>query len=187
MVFNGKFKISVIITHLIYFGKRVKKALFLDRDGVINKDKGYVSKAEDFEFIDGVIQTLQEFSNRGYLLIIITNQSGIGRGYYSVEDFKKLNQYMLDELQKHLVHVDGVYFCPHDPILECDCRKPKPKMVLDAVREFGIELENSIFVGDKSSDMKCALNAGVGKMFFVGSDERFNCIEKLADLLRCEV
>ncbi len=162
------------------------KALFLDRDGVINVDKGYVCKEQNFIFCEGVFEALRHFQTMQYLLIIITNQSGIGRGYYSGDDFEKLNSYMLDELEKQNIHVKKVYHCPHAPEQNCQCRKPQPKMILDAVQEFGINAKNSIMVGDKLSDVKAGFNAGVGKLFLIGEQkgEFFKNIKSLQELTK---
>ncbi len=159
----------------------MNKALFLDRDGVINIDSGYVYKIEDFIFCDGVFEALRHFQNLGYLIIIITNQSGIGRGYYKKEDFVNLTNYMLDEFKKKNIHVKKVFFCPHAPEEKCTCRKPKPKMILDAIKEFDIDTKNSIMVGDKLSDVEAGASAGVGKLFLIGK-ENGNFFENIKSL-----
>lgn len=146
----------------------MNKAIFLDRDGVINIDKNYVHKIEDFEFIDGVKEALKYFQNLGYILIIVTNQSGIGRGYYRQEDFEKLTNWMIDELEKDKIFIKKVYFCPHRPDENCDCRKPNPKMILDAAKEFNVDLKKSWMIGDKESDIEAGLNAGVKKTILIG-------------------
>jgi len=161
------------------------KAAFLDRDGVINIDKSYVHKVEDFEFIDGVFEALKFLQDRGYLLIVVTNQSGIGRGYYSEEDFQILTSYMLKELKKNGIDIAKVYHCPHSPDAKCECRKPAPKMLLDAKKEFDIDMQNSIMIGDKKSDIQVGKNAKVGKTVFIGKDceaEADLCIQKISQL-----
>jgi len=152
------------------------KAAFLDRDGVINIDKSYVHKVEDFEFVDGVFETLKFLQDRGYLLIVVTNQSGIGRGYYSEEDFQTLTSYMLKELKKNGIDIAKVYHCPHSPDVKCECRKPAPKMLLDAKKEFDIDMQNSLMIGDKKSDIEVGKNAKVGTTIFIGDKK-----EPLAD------
>lgn len=149
----------------------MKRAIFLDRDGVINIDKGYVSKIEDFKFIDGVIKSLKKLQNAGFLLIIITNQSGIGRGYYSLEDFEKLTNWMLEELKKSGVFIEKVYFCPHSPDENCECRKPSSGMIKEALKEFNIDPKNSWMVGDKQSDILAAFGAGVLNFIYVGDEK----------------
>jgi len=153
------------------------KAVFLDRDGVINIDKSYVCKIEDFEFSDGVFEVLRRFQENGYKLFVVTNQSGIGRGYYSEEDFQVLTSYMLDALKQEGIYIEKVYHCPHHPNLKCKCRKPEPKMLLDAKKEFDIDMKNSIMIGDKKSDIEVGKNAGVGKTIMI-SDQK----EPLADI-----
>lgn len=146
-----------------------KAAIFLDRDGVINQDSGYVSHSDDFIFIDGVIDALRELKEKGYLLVVVTNQSGIARGLFSEDDFMRLTEWMDWSLADRGVDLDGIYFCPHHPSAgsglntqACDCRKPAPGMLLEAARELGINLAASYMVGDKVSDMNAAIAAGVG-------------------------
>ena len=148
----------------------MNKAIFLDRDGVINEDSGYVSKVENFKFIDGVFEALKGFKKLGFLLIIVTNQSGIGRGFYSLEDFENLNKFMLDEFAKNAVFIDKVYFCPHGMEAGCECRKPKPGMILRALREFDIDPQKSFLIGDKPSDIEAAKNANLANAYQIGID-----------------
>ncbi|WP_413700354.1 D-glycero-beta-D-manno-heptose 1,7-bisphosphate 7-phosphatase [Psychromonas sp. KJ10-10] len=151
-----------------------KRAIFLDRDGVINVDNGYVSVVDDFEFIDGVIEALQELKKQNYLLVVITNQSGIARGYFSEEQFHTLTEWMDWSLADRGVDLDGIYYCPHhsehglgEYKVDCDCRKPNPGMINDAVKELGIDLSQSILVGDKVSDIQAGINAGVKYNYLV--------------------
>ncbi len=146
------------------------RAIFLDRDGVINVDKSYVYKIEDFEFCEGIFETLREFQKLGFLLIIVTNQSGIGRGYYTDEDFRDLSSWKLNELKKRDIFIDALYHCNHDPDSGCECRKPAPKMLLDAKEKFDIDMENSWMIGDKKSDIDAALNAGVKNTILIAKD-----------------
>lgn len=148
-----------------------KKVLFLDRDGVINEDLGYVSKIEDFKFKDEIFEVLDYFSKLNYLLIIATNQSGIARGFYSKNDFIKLNSYMLESFAKHNIFIDKVYFCPHSSQENCICRKPNIGMILQAKSDFCIDLENSIMIGDKISDIKMAINAKIGTKVLLSDNE----------------
>lgn len=143
----------------------LKKALFLDRDGVINEDFGYVCEVANFIFKDQIFEAIKGFMSSGFIVIIVTNQSGIGRGYYTLEQFESVSKFMLSEFEKNGVKIAKICFCPHDPEQNCDCRKPKPKMILDAASEFGIDLANSIMIGDKSSDVLAGENAGVGRNF----------------------
>ncbi|AFI05384.1 D-glycero-beta-D-manno-heptose 1,7-bisphosphate 7-phosphatase [Helicobacter cetorum] len=138
------------------------KALFLDRDGIINIDKGYVYKREDFEFQKGIFELLSHAKHLGYKLLLITNQSGINRGYYTLKDFEKLTEYLQENLLKKLgFSLDGIYFCPHTPQENCYCRKPKPLLILQATKEHNINLEQSFMIGDKESDIMAGLNAKV--------------------------
>jgi len=146
-----------------------KKALFLDRDGVINVDKGYVHRIEDFEFIDGIFDVLKYFQNKGFLLIIITNQAGIGRGYYTKDDFFMLTNWMLAQFKNKGIHIAKVYFSPYHPVhgqgkykKDSFCRKPNPGMILKAQEEFNMDLSESILIGDKVSDIKAGETAGIG-------------------------
>jgi D-glycero-D-manno-heptose 1,7-bisphosphate phosphatase len=140
----------------------MNKAIFLDRDGTINVEKNYLYKIEDFEFLPGVIEGLKLLQEAGYLLIIITNQSGIGRGYYTEEDFNILNNWMLEKLKEKGVKITAVYYCPHLPDAQvekyrknCECRKPKLGMFLRAIEDYDIDLSRSCAIGDKIRD--CAI------------------------------
>ena len=155
-------------------------AVFLDRDGVINVDHGYVSTWEQFEFLPGVPEALRKLQDAGYLLIIVSNQSGIGRGYYSERDLDTLNQAIAEHLASTLgVTLSGFYHCPHHPTeaegefrRHCDCRKPAPGMIRQAVLDHGIDVNTSLLVGDKDSDMAAGRAAGVAKLFKVASSSR---------------
>jgi D-glycero-D-manno-heptose 1,7-bisphosphate phosphatase len=148
--------------------------VFLDRDGVINRDTGYLGRWADFEFLPGVVAALQSLVASGWRIVVVTNQSGIARGYYSLEDYQELTRRMLSSLEASGVPILGVYFCPHHPdgvvhefVRECDCRKPLPGMIFRAAGDFSIDLRTSVFVGDKLSDMQAAAAAGVGHRYFV--------------------
>ncbi|MBD1394638.1 D-glycero-beta-D-manno-heptose 1,7-bisphosphate 7-phosphatase [Mucilaginibacter glaciei] len=157
----------------------MKKALFLDRDGVINIDKNYVYKISDFEFVDGIFDLCRKFQNDGYLIIVITNQAGIARGYYTTNDFKKLTAWMTEQFKVEGVMIDNVYFCPHHPDFNigCDCRKPNPGMILDAVRDFDIDLSLSLLIGDKQSDLDAGSNAGIKKLILTKKDQSLRTLE----------
>ena len=144
----------------------------MDRDGVINVDKSYVYKACDFEFKDGIFALCALFLQKGYEIFVITNQSGIARGFYSEEDFENLSEFMLDEFSKRGVEIKKVYHCPH--LEGCECRKPKPGMILKAQAEFDIDLANSILIGDNVTDMQAGLNAGVKTLCLVKNDENLD-------------
>ena len=149
----------------------MKKALFLDRDGVINKEKEYLYKIENFEFLDGVFETCKYFQDRGYLIIVITNQAGIARGKYTEEDFELLSTWMTQEFKRHDIIISRIYHCPHHPDFsdKCKCRKPAPGMILKACNEWGIDPYSSIVVGDKVSDVEAGRNAGIKNLFLINT------------------
>lgn len=146
------------------------KALFLDRDGVINYDPGYVYRIEDFEFMPGIFEALAGFMALGYEIFVVTNQSGIGRGYYSEDDFAKLSKYMIDEFKSYGVEIKKIYHCPHTPSDDCNCRKPKPGMILQALNENNIDPQASLIIGDKPSDLEAARRAGVESGYLIGDE-----------------
>jgi D-glycero-D-manno-heptose 1,7-bisphosphate phosphatase len=144
------------------------KALFLDRDGVINFDRGYVYRIEDFEFLPGIFEFCRVALDKGYKIFVITNQSGIGRGYFTESDFKALTDWMLVEFTQRGISITQVYYCPHHPEhglntyqVDCDCRKPKPGLLLRAMEEHSLSAKESVFVGDKESDLTAASAARV--------------------------
>ncbi len=152
-------------------------AVFLDRDGVINLDTGYVHRWEEFTFAAGAISAMRDLQDAGFLLIVVTNQAGIARGFYTTEQFETLTAQMLRHLEGEGVRIKAVYHCPHHPsgtvpalTIKCDCRKPGPGMLLKAACEHGISLPHSILIGDKPSDIYAAQAAGVGRAYMVESD-----------------
>jgi len=156
------------------------KALFLDRDGVINKEKNYVFKIEDFEFIDGIFDFCEYFQRKGYLIFVITNQAGIARGFYSENDFSTLTDWMVGQFEQRNICISKVYHCPHHPEITgpCDCRKPNPGMILQAADEFNLELRESILVGDYEHDLKAGENAGIVKNYLFRNKDDFKRISK---------
>lgn len=143
-----------------------KRAVFLDRDGTINVEKEYLYRIEDFEFIPGVPEAILRLNNAGWMVIVVTNQSGIARGLYTEEDMRKLHSHIDVQLSDIGAHVDGWYFCPHhlsgtEPYnLECSCRKPLPGMLIDAAYKNGIDLSLSWMIGDKLVDLEAGYAAG---------------------------
>lgn len=172
----------------------MQPAIFLDRDGTINVDHIYVHTVDEFDFIEGVIEALRELKKMGYLLVITTNQSGIARKIFTEEQFESLTEWMDWSLQEQDVFLDGIFYCPHDPNVEdCDCRKPKPGMILEAAKELNIDLKRSYMVGDKESDLLSGINAGVGATVLVKTGNEITpeamqhadlIIDSLADLPR---
>jgi D-glycero-D-manno-heptose 1,7-bisphosphate phosphatase len=165
-----------------------QKAFFFDRDGVINVDRGYVSTVEDFEFTDGIFDAMHMLADKGFLLLVVTNQSGIGRGYYTQEDFRRVTGWMLEQFAQQGIRIAGVYSCPHSPEADCDCRKPAPGMLQQAVREHNIDPAASWLIGDKPSDMDAAAAAGIQNRVLIGGADygqpvhRISTLRELRDL-----
>lgn len=143
-------------------------ALFLDRDGVINEDFGYVHKPEDTVFMPGIFDLVNAANSAGYKVVVVTNQAGIGRGYYSESDFHEYMSWQKSQFKNHGGRIDAIYYCPHHPNfgvgeyrLLCSCRKPKPGLIHKAVLDLGLNLSLSVLVGDKLSDIACGIAAGV--------------------------
>jgi D-glycero-D-manno-heptose 1,7-bisphosphate phosphatase len=138
-------------------------AIFLDRDGTLNVDKGYVYKPEDWEWVPGSYEALREFKKMGFLLIVVTNQGGAAKGLYGDAEINKLHEYINQDLSGHGVRIDDFYYCPHYPGIgeDCECRKPKPGMIRDAAKKWNIDLSRSFMIGDKPMDMELGENAGV--------------------------
>ena len=146
-----------------------KRALFLDRDGIINIDHGYVYKVEDFKFVEGIFELVRLFTDAGYLIFVVTNQSGIGRGYYTEKDFTILTELMKEKFLKNNIKIEEVYYCPHAPEVGCICRKPQTGMINKALENYDIDLYQSWMIGDKQSDIALATNAGIGKSIYIGN------------------
>ena len=145
-----------------------RNVLFLDRDGVINIDVGYLSNPAQLEFIPGAIEAMQEAQQRGYDIIVVTNQSGVARGYYTEDDVQALHAEMSRRLEAEGVHILAYYYCPHHPegTVEaykraCDCRKPNPGMLTKAIEEWNVDVDGSFLVGDKPSDIEAAESIGM--------------------------
>jgi len=157
------------------------KAVFIDRDGVINQDLGkYITKPEEFVFLPGVIDALKKLQKTEYKIIIITNQGGVGKGIYTEKDVKDIHDKMVKTLKAEGVRIDGVYYCPHHPNEDCECRKPRLGMVNAAIKDHKIDVKGSFFIGDKTSDIKAGKDAGC-KTFLVhtgyaGRDKKYDTI-----------
>lgn len=154
------------------------KAVFFDRDGTLNVDKDYLYKIEDFKWTEGAVSALQYCHEKGYLAVVITNQSGVARGYYTEADVHRLHRWMNQELEaKGEAPIDAFYYCPHHPkgkvaayACECSCRKPKSGLVLQAIKELDIDPAKSLMVGDKLRDIESGEAAGVrGALYKEGS------------------
>jgi len=156
----------------------VNRALFLDRDGVINHDSGYTSSTENFQFIDGIFDLCRAAKQLGYLIIVVTNQAGIGRGYYTEADFLKLTEWMCEQFEAESAPITEVFYCPYHPEYgvgdykkESFDRKPNPGMILQAAEKYNIDLAHSIMIGDNDSDMQAASKAGIGIRCYYMADD----------------
>jgi D-glycero-D-manno-heptose 1,7-bisphosphate phosphatase len=155
-----------------------RPALFLDRDGVLNEDRGFVSRWEDFHWIAGAKETVAAFNRAGWLVIVVTNQSGVGRGYYTEDDMHGLHARMGEDLAAAGAHIDAFYHAPQHPQSRLAAyrhpdpplRKPNPGMILQALSEWPIDAEASLLVGDKPSDLEAAERAGIRAALFDGGD-----------------
>jgi D-glycero-D-manno-heptose 1,7-bisphosphate phosphatase len=141
----------------------MNKALFIDRDGVINVDKVHVYRKEDFEFTDGIFDLCRRYSDKGYIILVMTNQAGIAKGFYNEEDFKKLTQWMTEQFRDRGIIISKVYYCPHHPDIDgpCQCRKPAPGMILQGVKDFDLDISECVLIGDKESDLEAGRRAGI--------------------------
>ena len=150
------------------------KTIFLDRDGVINKEVNYLNKIKNFEFIEGIFDACLYFQNLEYKIIIISNQSGIARGYFNVNDYKNLTEWMLDQFDKRSISILDIFYCPHGPKSKCNCRKPKPGMFIDAKTKYDISMTDSWMIGDSESDIQAANSAGISNTILVRSGHSIN-------------
>jgi D-glycero-D-manno-heptose 1,7-bisphosphate phosphatase len=146
----------------------MQKAVFLDRDGVINSDEGhyYIYKVEDYVINDGIREGLKMLQNAGFLLIVITNQGGVAKGEYSLDDVALVHHHLRSELAKSDIHLTDIYFCPHhESVSQCDCRKPSPKMIVDAMEKYEIDASQSFLIGDSTRDIEAGEKAGLKQCF----------------------
>lgn len=151
-----------------------RRALFLDKDGVINVNHGYVCTPDRTEFIDGIFDLCRAATEHGYLNVVVTNQAGIARGYYTERDFLEYMEWVRGEFRARGAKIDAVYYCPHHPVhgigdylRDCACRKPKPGMLMAAVRELAIDPGQSIMIGDSASDLAAGRAAGIGRVLLL--------------------
>jgi D-glycero-D-manno-heptose 1,7-bisphosphate phosphatase len=171
------------------------KAAFIDRDGVINKERDYVHRISDFVLLPGALEGLALLRDAGYLLIVVTNQAGIARGYYDQSDLDRLHVHLRALLAKQGISLDRIYFCPHHPqgsietlAIECRCRKPMPGMLLEAAKDFDLDLAASVLIGDKLSDVQAGRRAGVGRTVIVESGHHVEQAARLeADLVAADL
>lgn len=163
------------------------KAVFLDRDGTINKDVAYLYEIDKLEWVPGALEALKWLKEQGYTLFVITNQSGVARGYFQEEDVHKLHNYMQAEIEAAGAHIEKFYYCPHlkdAPVAKyavaCDCRKPKPGMLLQCCAEYDIDKANSFMVGDSKRDVEAAEAAGI-KGFLFNEENLLEFIRKIVN------
>ena len=168
--------------------KETKKVVFLDRDGVINIDKNYLYKWDDFEFISGSIEGMKKLINANYQIIIVTNQSGIARGFYSENEYLELTAKYNEVLKNNGINVLDIFYCPHFKggiikkyAIDCECRKPKPGMILKAIKKYEINITKSILIGDKESDIIAGRSSGLSKTFLISSNKNKKNLSTLAD------
>lgn len=166
---------------------RLQPALFLDRDGVINEEVGYLHRWEDVRFVDGIVSLIQQANQLGFFTCVVTNQAGIGRGLYSQADFDRLMDRMQTELLSQGARLDAVYSSPYHPIhglgeyqRETECRKPRPGMMLSAAADHHLDLAHSLMVGDRCSDMQAAVAAGIPHRLLFRSHDDMPCPEDIA-------
>ena len=150
------------------------KTIFLDRDGVINKEVGYLHRIEDFEFINGVFDACKHLQNLDYKIIIVTNQSGIYRGYYTESDFQVLTEWMIKKFKKNDIAVFDIFHCPHGPESNCNCRKPMPGMLIEAKDKHNIDMGKSWMIGDNENDITAAESAGISNTILVRSGHKID-------------
>ena len=169
----------------------MNRALFLDRDGVINNDLGYVHNQKDVIFLPGIFELVEKAKSLNYLVVIVTNQSGIGRGYFTVAQFNKLTLWMKNKFLENNGCIDAVYYCPYHPTkgignykIDSPLRKPYPGMINKAALDLEINLSESIMVGDNLTDMQAGESAGINKLFLYGkTSENFYSIDSLYKLM----
>ena len=150
------------------------KTIFLDRDGVINKEKNYLYKIDEFEFLDGIFDSCKYFLKLGYKIIIITNQSGIARGFYTEKEYNILSRWMINQFLEKKIEILDIFHCPHDQNAECSCRKPKPGMFLSAQKKHNINLSASWMIGDKEIDITSANAAGINQTILLRSGHKID-------------
>lgn len=174
MPFIEGFSTTSLVKRICEESAPLSKAAFLDRDGVINKDTGYVYRWSEFEFLDGAIEGMQKLQRSGYALVIVTNQSGLARGYYTTDDYEFLCYKLYQHLENHGVKLAGVYHCPHHPngkvkslAIDCDCRKPKHGLINEAVKRLNLNKKESLLIGDKETDIQAARAANLKKAYLI--------------------
>jgi D-glycero-D-manno-heptose 1,7-bisphosphate phosphatase len=162
----------------------VNQAVFLDRDGTIIEDKHYLRRAEEVVIIPGAVSALARLQNAGFKLFIVSNQSGVGRGYFTLAEVEQVNDHLVERLGRDGIRFEKIYIAPEAPDAPSHGRKPSPRFLLDARDEFDLDLAHSYMIGDKLSDLECGWNAGIKKSILVrtgyGSEQERASADKLA-------
>ncbi len=148
----------------------MNKCVFIDRDGTISRDVPYCSSPEQFELLPGAGKGIKELNAAGFKVILITNQSGVGRGYFSEETLNCIHEKMKTKLADEGAHIDGIYYCPHHPDENCNCRKPKPNLIIQAAGDFNIDLSQSYFIGDSAKDIEAGKAAGCSTILIINRE-----------------
>lgn len=166
----------------------MKRAIFFDRDGVLNEEVGYLYQVERFKWIDGAREAIKFCNERGLLAVVVTNQSGIARGLYTSREVEALHDFMQKDLSEVGAHIDAFYYCPHHPegsvaefSIACECRKPKPGLILRACRELNIDAAQSVMFGDSERDIKAAEAAELRAGIFFAEGNLFDAVKKVVD------
>jgi D-glycero-D-manno-heptose 1,7-bisphosphate phosphatase len=167
-----------------------RPAAFLDRDGILNEDSGYVSRREEFRWCKGAVKAVKALNELGYLVFVITNQAGVAYGLYEEQAVLDLHDWMNAELATCGAHIDGFYYCPHHPqgvrpsyAFTCECRKPNPGMLLKAMHEWNVDRDRSFLIGDKETDIRAAGAAGISSLLWRGGDVRLAVAEAIGAVM----
>jgi len=163
------------------------KTIFLDRDGVINHEVNYLYKISDFKFIDGIFEACISFKKLGYQIIIVSNQSGIARGYYSEDDYQNLTKWLINQFKEKKINILDSFHCPHSPNDNCSCRKPMPGMFLAAKKTYDIDMKRSWMIGDKETDIQAAIASGIGNTILVSSGHIINTESSAANFFLASI
>ncbi len=170
---------------------KTRPAIFLDRDGTLNEDTGYLYEIHAWRWLPQAVEALAMFAHKGYALVVVTNQSGIARGYYTEEDMQRLHIWVSAQLTKHQIHIDAFYHCPHHPQISgtCSCRKPSPYLLQQAAQDLQLDLHRSFMIGDKISDVQAGVAAGCGAFFLGEPSNALPCqaraVSSLWEAARC--
>lgn len=171
----------------------MKRAIFFDRDGVLNLEVGYLWQVERFKWIDGAREAIKLCNARGFLTVVVTNQGGIAKGLYTSREVDALHDFMQKDLSEVGAHIDAFYYCPHHPeglvaelSIACECRKPKPELILRACRELDIDAAQSVMFGDSERDLQAAKAAGLRAGIFFAGENLFDAVKKILDGYICE-